>query len=377
MVDEKVRIVSYNANSLTTLLKDGTTPGSAGKTMEEVVETCGRPDVLAVQETKVSAKTMAQKWRADARLDVKGYVSVWSYNETNNQKAMHGVATWVRKALVRDAWEWQPAFEAKSECEGRCVAVELAGGLVVFNVYCPNASNGLVRLGYKTRWLDAFGAEVARVARSGRRPMVVGDMNIVHHPAVDMVGGTDYETYQAAVDAKGDPVLGSFADVPDGARVAKMRPCLHPDERAWMTKFLGEGYRDAFRELHPVPEQDTPRDACTWFDQRKLASGGDVAAARLAAGGWRLDYALVPAAFVAPADGEAGAIRLISCERDTRALFGCDHIPLVTELRSAAFDEKAGKAPDSATYAACRLKPFKKRHADVSSFFVPMKKARA
>ena len=362
---QELRIVSYNSNSLTTLLKGSGTAGSAGSTMTEVVETCGSPDVLCIQETKVSAKTMASKWRKDGQLDVPGFVSLWSYNETQGQKAMHGVATWARAGLVVDAWEWQPAFESKAECEGRCMAVELVGGLVLFNVYAPNASKGLVRLDYKLRWLEAFGEEVGRVARSGRRPVIVGDMNIVHHPSVDMVGGTDYETYVGAVDAAGEPVLGSFADVPDHMRTAKMRPCIHPRERAWMTAFLAAGHCDSFRTLHPAAEQKDPRDAVTWMDQRKLMAGGDVQAARLNAGGWRLDYALVPEDF--------GAFALVSCERDTRLLFGLDHIPLVTVLRSAAFGETA-PAPASASFKACRLAPFRKRTADVRSFFQPVAK---
>ena len=54
-----------------------------------------------------------------------------------------------------------------------------------------------------------------------------------------------------------------------------------PDERAWMTRVLGEGgLCDVYRQLHP----DTTTECYTWWSNRGQAYANNV--------GWRLDYHL-------------------------------------------------------------------------------------
>jgi exodeoxyribonuclease III len=58
-----------------------------------------------------------------------------------------------------------------------------------------------------------------------------------------------------------------------------------PEERAWMTQFLGSGFCDVYRQLHP----DATDASYTWWSQRGAAYDKNV--------GWRLDYHLATPGF--------------------------------------------------------------------------------
>lgn len=82
-----------------------------------------------------------------------------------------------------------------------------------------------------------------------------------------------------------------------------------PEERAWMTEFLGAGYVDVFRKFEAGPGH------YTWWSYRPGVREKNV--------GWRLDYFLA---------NEEFADRLKRAYHRTEVL-GSDHCPVGMELK--------------------------------------------
>jgi exodeoxyribonuclease-3 len=86
-------------------------------------------------------------------------------------------------------------------------------------------------------------------------------------------------------------------------------PGYLPEERAWMGKFLGAGYADSFRRLHPGEAGQY-----SWWSYRMRAREKNV--------GWRIDYCCVNEAFWP-------AVRAASIQN---SVLGSDHCPVGIEL---------------------------------------------
>jgi len=134
------------------------------------------PDVLCLQETKLCDKDVNSNASALGALAA-GYDSFWACNEGRGAqtKGLNGVCTFVRAGLAIRA-ERHPLRDPQLDGEGRCLLVELRGGVVVVNVYVPNSSDG--RLPIKLRFLDALAALLAREHAEGKRVVLVGDLNL-------------------------------------------------------------------------------------------------------------------------------------------------------------------------------------------------------
>jgi exodeoxyribonuclease-3 len=178
-----------------------------------------RPDVLCMQETKVSDEQFPEAELASA-----GYQSV---HHSAGQWA--GVAILAREGMAFEAPAFglpgEPAVDEARWCEATVAGIRFA------STYVPNGrSLDSPEFPRKLSFLDAA---VQRV-RSAQRPLVVvGDMNIA--PA-------DIDVY--------DPAL--FA----GATHVTV------EERSRLGEILEAGMLDAYRELHPEGQQ------FTWWDYR-------------------------------------------------------------------------------------------------------------
>jgi exodeoxyribonuclease-3 len=76
------------------------------------------------------------------------------------------------------------------------------------------------------------------------------------------------------------------------------------EERAWMNKFLAQGFKDTFRELHPDKIQ------YSWWSYRANARANNV--------GWRIDYFCV----------SDKIIKKISKAYILDSIMGSDHAPI-------------------------------------------------
>lgn len=205
-----------------------------------------RPDCICVQEIKAQSADMQGRFEELAGLKghfhfaaKKGYSGVGIYTRHEPSDVLAGYGS--------------QEFDA----EGRYVELRFdtpSRRLSIISAYFPSGSSGEERQLAKYRFLDEFHPHLMRL-KAEREFILCGDINIAHRQA-------DLKNWRSNQKNSG----------------------FLPEERAWMTKLLGEdtdgGLVDVYRRLQP----DTT-DACyTWWSNRGQAYANNV--------GWRLDYHL-------------------------------------------------------------------------------------
>jgi exodeoxyribonuclease-3 len=192
-------------------------------------------DVFCIQETKMQPE--------QAEIVLPGY---WQYWNSALKKGYAGTAVFTRIDPISVCNDIGADGHTG---EGRSITLEFPDFYLV-TVYTPNAQPGLVRLGYRMEWDNAFRAYVKEL--DAKKPVVIcGDMNVAH----------------TEIDLKNPKSNAGNAGFSD-------------EERQKMTELLSAGFTDSFRCLHP--EQT---GAYTWWSYRFRAREKNA--------GWRIDYFLV------------------------------------------------------------------------------------
>ncbi|MEI8013051.1 MAG: exodeoxyribonuclease III [Candidatus Omnitrophota bacterium] len=254
-----MRIISWNVNGIRAVQKKG------------FLEWFRRenPDILCLQETKAAPQQLD-----DTLLSVPCYKSYWC---AALKKGYSGVAVYTRRAPLAVAYGLgDPSFDS----EGRTLILDM-GDFVLFNIYYPNGGAGNKRVPFKLAFYDLFMKKVASFCRQGRHVVVVGDVNTAHQP-VDLSRPKENEKNTGFL----------------------------PEERAWVTRFLKEGYVDTFRHFN------ADGGHYSWWDYKTGARARNV--------GWRIDYCFIDQAFL-PA--LAGAFIL-------KEVHGSDHCPVGIILKT-------------------------------------------
>ncbi len=214
------------------------------------------PDCICVQEVKAQAPDVSGRFEELAGLrghfhfaEKKGYSGVAVYTRHEPSDVISGF----------DGGEF--------DSEGRYVELRFdtpARKLSVISMYFPSGSSGPERQEAKYRFLDAIYPHLMAL-KAQREFVICSDVNIAH---------TEKDLKNWKSNQKNSGFL--------------------PEERAWMTRLLGEGgLVDVYRQLQP----DTT-DACyTWWSNRGQAYAKNV--------GWRLHYHLATPALAATARTES------------------------------------------------------------------------
>ena len=214
------------------------------------------PDCICVQEVKAQASDVSGRFEELAGLrghfhfaEKKGYSGVAVYTRHEPSDVISGF----------DGGEF--------DSEGRYVELRFdtpARKLSVISVYFPSGSSGPERQEAKYRFLDAIYPHLMAL-KAQREFVICSDVNIAH---------TEKDLKNWKSNQKNSGFL--------------------PEERAWMTRLLGEGgLVDVYRQLQPETT-----DACyTWWSNRGQAYAKNV--------GWRLDYHLATPALAATARTES------------------------------------------------------------------------
>lgn len=253
-----MNIVSWNVNGIRAIQKRGF--------LDWIQET--RPDVLALQETKVNDDTLPDSLR-----DVPGYESHFSYATT--RRGYSGVAVYSRiPVLSAETSFGLPELDD----EGRHLVVDF-GEFVLANVYFPNGRSSGERLDYKMRYYDAFLEFAEKTVADGKNLAICGDFNTAHR---------EIDLARPRENSKTSGFL--------------------PEERAWMDRLNEAGFVDTFRMFDESPER------YSWWSQRSGARSRNV--------GWRLDYFFVNTEFQK---------RISSAEIHADVL-GSDHCPVSIEI---------------------------------------------
>ncbi len=222
------KILTYNVNGIRAAMNKGFTQWLQNE----------NPDIVCLQETK------AMREQVESQVfEYLGYKQFWFSAE---KKGYSGVAIFTKEEPLH------VEFGCGNELydrEGRVLRADY-NGYSVINVYHPSGSSGEERQEFKMQWLDFFFDYIENLKKKIPNLIICGDYNICHQ-AIDIH----------------DPVSN------------KDSSGFLPEERAWMSKFIGSGFIDSFRKFNPNPHE------YTWWSYR--------AAARERNKGWRIDYIMV------------------------------------------------------------------------------------
>lgn len=221
-----LRIISYNVNGIRAAINKG---------FIEWLKT-DPADVICLQETK------AEKGNIDCQaLNDLGYEDYWY---SAQKKGYSGVAVLTRKKPDNVIYG---NGHKVSDDEGRIIQLDF-GNIRLINAYFPSGTSGDIRQAFKYEWLDQIYLFLEDLRKQRPHIILCGDYNIAHRE-IDIH------------DPKGNRNSSGFL----------------PAERAWMDKFLSNGFTDSFRHTTPDPHH------YTWWSQR-------FPTVRQQNKGWRIDY---------------------------------------------------------------------------------------
>ncbi|MCX7695640.1 MAG: exodeoxyribonuclease III [Caloramator sp.] len=252
-----MRIYSWNVNGLRAIAQKNF--------FEWIAEE--NPDILCIQETKLQENQLKDELK-----NIDGYYSYFSFAD---KKGYSGVATYTKKRPI-DV-KYGIGIE-EFDREGRIVITEF-NEFTLLNIYFPNGQMSDERLDYKLRFYDAVLDYCNSEVEKGKRLIICGDYNTAHRE-IDLKNPKANEKYSGFL----------------------------PIERAWIDKFIENGYIDTFRYFYPDKVE------YTWWSYKFKAREKNI--------GWRIDYHFVSKNF-------------IDSVKDVRILtdvMGSDHCPIMIEV---------------------------------------------
>ncbi|MBU4535688.1 MAG: exodeoxyribonuclease III [Euryarchaeota archaeon] len=222
---KNIRIVSWNVNGIRAIHRKGFLNWLNKD----------KPDILCIQETKATPDQLPRTLK-----EINGY---HVYFNSAERKGYSGVALY--SSFKPENIENGFGID-KFDREGR-IQIADYGEFVLFNIYFPNGKMSEERLKYKLEFYDAFLDYANQLRDQGKNIIVCGDLNTAHKE-IDLAR------------PKENSNISGFL----------------PVERAWIDKFLDNGYVDTFRMFNSDANQ------YTWWSYRTRARERNV--------GWRLDY---------------------------------------------------------------------------------------
>jgi exodeoxyribonuclease-3 len=253
-----MKITTWNVNGLRALIrKDGW----------EWVQSYS-PDVLCLQEIKARPDQLTQ----NQHTLFDGYHAIWNPAE---RPGYSGVLSLIKDENVESTLG---LGKDKFDNEGRVVQTKFPD-FRLFNIYFPNGGRDHSRVPFKLDFYAALLELCNRLHTEGEKIIICGDINTAHQEI-------DLKNH------KGNKNTTGFL----------------PEEREWISKYLANGFVDAFRVLYPEKEQ------YTWWTYRSNARANNV--------GWRLDYFLI-------SDGLMEQVKDVIIHNE---VMGSDHCPVTLKL---------------------------------------------
>ncbi|HFH8719491.1 TPA: exodeoxyribonuclease III [Streptococcus agalactiae] len=241
-----MKLISWNIDSLNAALTSESTRALMSR---QVIDTlvAEDADIIAIQETKLSAKGPTKKHLEVLETYFPEYDLVWRSSVEPARKSYAGTMFLYRKGL--NPIVSFPEIDAPTtmDNEGRIITLELENCYIT-QVYTPNAGDGLKRLADRQIW-DIKYAEYLATLDSQKPVLATGDYNVAHKE-IDL------------------------ANPSSNRRSAGFTA----EERQGFTNLLAKGFTDTFRYLHG----DVP-NVYSWWAQRSRTS-------KINNTGWRIDY---------------------------------------------------------------------------------------
>ncbi|MBN7274591.1 exodeoxyribonuclease III [Ligilactobacillus pobuzihii] len=244
-----MKLISWNIDSLNAAL---TSDSNRALLSRDVLKTITEydPDVIAIQETKLSAKGPTKKHLEVLEDFFPDYDIAWRSSEEPARKSYAGTMFIYKKALTPKVTYPKIGAPETMDQEGRITTLEL-DKCFVSQVYTPNSGNKLDRLADRQVWDEKYSEYLKELDQ--QKPVITsGDFNCAH-TEIDLAHPD--RNHRSA----------GFTD----------------EERADFTQLLDSGFTDSFRAVHGDIE-----GAYSWWAQRVKTSKTNNS-------GWRIDYYLV------------------------------------------------------------------------------------
>lgn len=273
-----MKLISWNIDSLNAAL---TSDSARAKQSREVLATIidENPDIIAIQETKLSATGPTKKHQTILAEQFPDYEITWRSSQEPARKGYAGTMFLYKNNL--NPTVSYPEIDAPEpmDSEGRIITLEF-DNFYVTQVYTPNAGDGLRRLAERQVWDEKYADYL--VSLDQNKPLLSsGDFNVAHKEIDLAHPGNNHHS-------------AGFTD----------------EERAGFTNLLNKGFTDTFRYVH-----GDVKDVYSWWTQRSRTS-------KINNSGWRIDYWLASNRI---ADKIVRSEMLDSGERR-------DHTPIVLEI---------------------------------------------
>ncbi|NMB42549.1 MAG: exodeoxyribonuclease III, partial [Clostridiales bacterium] len=208
------------------------------------------PDIIALQETKLSSKGPTKKHLEILKEKFPEYEIVWNSSVEPARKGYAGTMFLYKNNLEAKATYPEIGAPSTMDKEGRIITLEFED-FYVTQVYTPNAGDGLSRLEDRQEWDIKYADYLAELDKD--KPVIAaGDYNVAHNE-IDLAHPENNRR------------SAGFTD----------------EEREGFTNLLAKGFTDTFRHIHG---EET--GAYTWWAQRVRTS-------KINNSGWRIDYWLV------------------------------------------------------------------------------------
>ena len=254
---KNIKLISWNVNGIRAILKKGF--------LDWFKE--ADPDILCLQETKA--------WEEQLPDELKNVPGYHAYFCQGIKKGYSGTVIYTKEKPLNV----EHGFGiGKYDCEGRILIAEYKK-FILMNIYYPNGKQSQERLDYKMSFYETFQNYANNLKSKGKKLVICGDVNTAHKE-IDLSRPKENEKVSGFL----------------------------PIERAWIDKFLADGYLDTLRTFTDKGE------IYTWWDQITRARERNV--------GWRIDY------FYISENLKSNITNAFTLPD----VMGSDHCPIVIEL---------------------------------------------
>ncbi|WP_423215967.1 exodeoxyribonuclease III [Streptococcus equinus] len=241
-----MKLISWNIDSLNAAL---TSDSARAVLSRAVIDTlvAEDADIIAIQETKLSAKGPTKKHLQILEDYFPDYQVSWRSSVEPARKGYAGTMFLYKNHLTPTISFPEIGAPDTMDCEGRIITLEF-DHFYVTQVYTPNAGDGLKRLAERQIWDEKYADYLAELDQT-KPVLATGDYNVAHNE-IDLANPNSNRR------------SAGFTD----------------EERAGFTNLLAKGFTDTFRYLHG----DIP-NVYSWWAQRSKTS-------KINNTGWRIDY---------------------------------------------------------------------------------------
>ena len=273
-----MKFISWNIDSLNAALTSESARALLSRDVLKSIQ-AHNPDVIAIQETKLSAAGPSKKHMEIIKESFPGYEAVWRSSVEPARKGYAGTMFLYKEELQPEVTYPSIGSPGTLDSEGRIITLEF-DDFYITQVYTPNAGDALKRLEERQIWDERY-ADYVEELDQNKPVFVTGDFNVAHKE-IDLAN------------PKGNRRSAGFTD----------------EERQGFTNLLDKGFTDTFRHIHG----DVP-GVYSWWAQRAKTS-------KINNSGWRIDYWLVSNRFTDK------VIKSEMIDSGTRQ----DHTPILLEV---------------------------------------------